>query len=315
MSEPTVDMADRVVLVTGGTGGIGKATATALARMGATTVVVGRDEERGQAAVDDIGATTGNDDVTFLSADLSVLAEVQTLAATVRERFDRLDVLVNNAGTLGAKRQETADGYERTFAVNVLSPFLLTHELRPLLEASAPSRVVNVNTQSVDLPWPFAGYATPDLDDLQLESGYNGMKAYVRSKTANLAWTYELADRFEGSGVTVYAVNPGGADTGLQRESQRAAPLPIRVLGTALGPVLMRYLNTSVQEAAYSSIYAATAPELAGTTGLYLDPTGNPTSSSTASRDDVMAEAIWEHAIELTGANAEDPTVERAESA
>ena len=300
MSELAVDMTDKVVLVTGGTGGIGKETATSLARMNATIIVVGRNEERGKTAVDDIVAATGNEDVTFLSADLSSLSDVRRLASTVRDRFDRLDVLVNNAGTLSAERRESIDGIERSFAMNVLSPFLLTHELSSLLEASAPARVVNVNTQSFDLPWPFTDYATPDFDDLQLESGYNGMKQYLRTKTLHLAWTYELARRFEGSGVTVYAVNPGVADTSLQAESRRAQPLPMRALMPLLGPVMTRFVNMSPEDAAYSSVYAATAPELAGMTGLYLDPKGNPDSSSSVSRDDCLARELWDVLADLT---------------
>lgn len=300
MFESTVDMTDTVVLVTGGTGGIGKETATALARMGATTIVVGRNEERGQTAVDDIVDATGNEAVTFLSADLSSLADVRRLASTVRDRLDRLDVLVNNAGTLSAERRESVDGFEVTFATNVLSPFLLTHELLPLLEATAPARIVNVNSSNFDLPWPFSSYATPDFDDLELETGYNGMKAYTRSKTANLMWTYELARRLEGTGITVTAVNPGGADTQLQQEGQAAAPLPMRVIGIVMRPLVGRFMDMSLESAAYSSVYAATAPELAGMTGLYLDPKGNPDSSSSVSRDEGMATKLWDVLANLT---------------
>ena len=294
MSQSTADLTGKVVLVTGGTGGIGKATATALARLGATTLIVGRSTERGQAAVADIIDAAGNDGVAFLSADLSSLAEVRELAATIKRRYDRLDVLVNNAGAMSADRDETVDGFELTFAMNVVSPFLLTHELLPLLRQSAPSRIVNVNTQSFDLPWPFTGYATPNLDDVQLETDYNGMKAYVRSKTANLLWTFELARRLEGTGITVFAVNPGGADTGMQRESQRAAPLPMRILGTVLRPVMNRFVNTSIEEAAHSTVIAAVDPDLAEQSGVYLGPDGEPASTASIARDQELATELWD---------------------
>lgn len=294
MSQSTDDLAGQVVLVTGGTGGIGKATATELAQLGATTLVVGRNKERGQAAVADIIGDAGHDDVAFLSADLSSLAEVRELATTIRRRYDRLDVLVNNAGAMSADRHETVDGLELTFAMNVVSPFVLTNELLPLLERSAPSRIVNVNTQSFDLPWPFADYAAPDLDDLQLESDYNGMRAYVRSKTANLLWTFELARRLDGTGISVFAVNPGGADTGMQQEAQRAAPLPMRLLEAVLRPVMNRVLNTSVEAAANSSVMAAADPDLAAQSGLYLDPDGEPDSTISITRDQEMAAELWD---------------------
>ena len=289
MSALQETMEGEVVLVTGATSGIGKATAEALAKLGATVVVTGRNEERGRAAVSDIRATSGNTNVELMLADLSSLAETRRLAEEFRSRYDRLDVLVNNAGGGSQQRVATADGYELSFALNVLSPFLLTSLLESLLKNSAPARVVNVNTGSLPL-------VRPDFDDLQTERSFSGMGAYMRSKTANLLWTYELARRLEGTGVTVYAVNPGAADTELNRTVQEGMPRAMRTLS----PIVDRFMKTP-EKATVSSIRAATAPELVATTGVYLGPNGRVARSSKASHDEAAAKRLWKISAGMTG--------------
>ena len=203
-------MNGKVCLVTGATSGIGAVTARELARRGATVVLAGRDEARCAAAVAHIRGQTGNPNVESLLADLSLPQQVRELAQRFRERQSRLDVLVNNAGAIWMKRRETADGLEMTFAVNHLAYFLLTLSLIDMLKASAPARVVNVSSGA------HRG-AKLDFDDLMMKKGYNGWTAYSRSKLANLLFTYELARRLEGTGVTANAMHPGWVATGFGR--------------------------------------------------------------------------------------------------
>jgi NAD(P)-dependent dehydrogenase (short-subunit alcohol dehydrogenase family) len=198
-------MAERTILVTGATDGLGKAVATELARGGARVLVHGRDEARGERTLAEIRSETGSDRLAWYGADLASLAEVRALAERIREEQQRLDVLVNNAGvgtTLpgGGERVESADGLELRFAVNYLAPFLLTRLLRPLLEASAPARVVNVAS---------AGQMPIDFDDVQLERDYDGVRAYCRSKVALIMLTFDLAEALAGTGVTANALHPG----------------------------------------------------------------------------------------------------------
>jgi NAD(P)-dependent dehydrogenase (short-subunit alcohol dehydrogenase family) len=198
-------MGGKVALVTGGTSGIGKATATALAAMGADVVVVGRDPERGERAVAEIRAQTGGR-VDLALANLASQAEVRNLAEEFRRRYDRLDVLVNNAGLVQSTRTETPDGLETTFATNHLAPFLLTNLLQDLLEKSAPSRVVTVSSEA-------ERWGNIDFDDLQSKKKYRGFPVYGMTKLANIMFTYELAERLKGTGVTATCMHPGAVNT------------------------------------------------------------------------------------------------------
>ncbi len=204
----TPPMTGKTVLITGATSGIGKATAMGLANMGASVVMVGRDRGRGEAAVAEIKERSGNASVDLMLADVSSQREIRRLADGFGEAYPRLDVLVNNAGVFRSERITTADGIEATFAVNHLAYFLLTNLLLERLKASAPSRIVNV--ASAD-----HSNATIDFDDLQGEKGYRGAKAYSRSKLANVLFTYELARRLRGTGVTVNCLHPGVVGTNL----------------------------------------------------------------------------------------------------
>jgi NAD(P)-dependent dehydrogenase (short-subunit alcohol dehydrogenase family) len=196
---------ESTILVTGATDGLGKAVATELARAGATVLVHGRDDARGEATLHEIEDATGNDQTRWYRADLASLDAVRDLAEHVGAENERLDVLVNNAGigTVEAgdrERKESADGYELRFAVNYLAPFLLTRLLGPLLVDAAPSRIVNVSS---------AGQAPIDFDDVMLERSYDGVRAYCQSKLALVMLTFDLADGLADSGVTANCLHPG----------------------------------------------------------------------------------------------------------
>lgn len=250
-------MQGKIGLITGATSGIGEVTARALAQAGATTLLVGRDADRGKAAVDRIKAQTGNSNVHLFLADLSSQAEIRELAANVRRRYDHLDVLVNNAGAVFNTRQLTVDGIEMTFALNHLSYFLLTTLLLDLLKAGAPSRVINVASAT------HQGARSSGIDDWQSEKQYSMTQAYHRSKLANLLFTYELARRLEGTGVTVNAVKPGFTKTGLGKNSGGLMAIFLRIMSALMAQ--------SAEKGAETSIYLATSPDVAQVTGKYFD--------------------------------------------
>src|ERR671918_2162455 len=195
-------MGEKICLITGATSGIGKATAMGLANMGASVVMVGRDQGKGEAVMAEIKEKSNNASVDLMLADLSSQEEIRRLADEFKEAYPRLDVLINNAGLFRSTRITTADGLEMTFAVNHLACFLLTKLLLDVLKASSPSRIVNVSSGD-------HSNGTIDFDDLQGEKGYKGAKAYSQSKLANVLFTYELARKLEGSGVTANCLHPG----------------------------------------------------------------------------------------------------------
>jgi NAD(P)-dependent dehydrogenase (short-subunit alcohol dehydrogenase family) len=277
-------MAGKICLVTGATGGIGLVTARALAQMGAHVVVAGRSEQKCEAAVAHIRAETGSDAVEYLLADLSVQAQVRALAGEFLRRHARLDVLVNNAGVYNAKRQESDDGFELTWAVNHLGYFLLTHLLLDALKSSAPSRIVNVASGA-------HVRGALDFDDLQWQQGYSGFPVYAQSKLANILFTYELARRLDGTGVTANALHPGFVASGFGKNNgfvYRMA-MPITAL-FALSP----------EEGAQTSIYLASSPEVEGVTGQYFYKC-QPFRSSRATYDEAAARRLWEVSAAMTG--------------
>lgn len=278
------------VLITGGNSGIGRATATALARDGAEVIITARDAERGATAVDDIRAASGSDRVSVLPLDLGDTADIRAFATSFTERYDRLDVLVNNAGLISGDRCTTADGFELTFGVNHLGPFLLTHLLLDLLRSSAPSRIVNVASTA------HKG-ASLDLDDLMCEDGpYVALSVYGRSKLANVLFTRELARRLEGTGVTANAVHPGTVRTGFGADGD-TGPLFTLLLRIA------RPFFLSPEQGARTPVHVAASPDLAGTTGAYFDAM-RPARTSAAARDDDLAAALWERSEQLLGLDA-----------
>ena len=207
MSMTGSNMTGKTVLVTGGTGGIGKHTAIGLAKQGARVIVSGRNRERGLEGVAEIQRASGNQNVHLLLADLSTMAGVRQLAASFKAQFDRLDVLVNNAGLLEGQRRETSDGLEAHFAVNVIAPYLLTLELLPLLHTSR-GRVVNLNGGM-----PFGQI---DLGNMQAEKSFEGLRSYSHTKMLMSAMSLEFARRLSGTGVTVTALCPGPVESGFQ---------------------------------------------------------------------------------------------------
>ena len=284
----TSPLTNKSCLVTGGTAGIGLVTARELARLGAMVTIVGRDAHRGEAAVAAITEALGKGTdppgaVDFIAADLSDQRQLRDFAEAFRVRQPRLDVLVNNAGGLFGERKTSIDGIEMTFALNHLSYFLLTHLLLPSLTAAAPARIVNVASEA------HRGIKL-DFDDLQGELSYNRWLAYKRSKLANLMFTYGLARRIAGQGVTVNALHPGfvATDIGVRHHF---VPSIIWWLG--------KLSAVSPEKGARTSIYLASAPEVAEVSGQYFID-GNPSRSSAASYDQEATERLWHISANLT---------------
>ncbi len=279
-------MNSKTILVTGATNGIGKVAALELAKLGAAVAIVGRSPEKTQATVREIQATAGHPAVEGFVADLSSIAEVHRLAEDFRGRHTRLDVLINNAGGIYATRRLTADGYEYTFALNHLAYFLLTNLLLDILVASAPARIINVASQA------HLG-ARLDFDDLQNEKGYGygGYRAYGQSKLANILFTYELARRLSGAGVTANALHPGTVATGFGVNNDGIMRLAMR---------LFHRFSLAPEEGADTIVYLAASPEVEGQTGKYWVKR-TPVRSSQASYDEVAQKRLWEVSAQLTG--------------
>ncbi len=285
-------MASKTVLITGGTGGIGKATAVGLARLGARVAITGRDPARAEAAVADIRAASGNPAIDAYTADLSDQAQVRRLAAEVLDAYPRLDVLVNNVGGFWNTRHVTADGLEHTFAVNHLAPFLLTHLLLDRLIASAPARIVTVSSGAQTM-------GRIDFDDLQGERSYSGQRAYNQSKLANVMFTYELARRLEGTGVAATVLHPGVVRTAFGTED------PARWQRVFL-PLVRPFLKTP-DEGAQTSVYLASSPEVDGVTGRYF-ANRKPKTSSKGSYDTAAQARLWQISADLAGLTTALPT-------
>ena len=260
-------MAGKSVLVTGGTGGIGKATATGLAALGARVGITGRDQARTEAAAAAIRAAPGSPAVDAFAADMSVQAGVRRLAAQVLDTYPRLDVLVNNVGGFWAHRHVTADGLEHTFALNHLAPFLLTSLLLDGLAASAPARIVTVSSGAHTR-------GRIDFDDLQGGRNYSGQRAYSQSKLANVMFTYELARRLDGTGVTATVLHPGVVRTGFGAEDQPA-------YFALMARVARLFMKTPAQ-GAITTVYLASSSEAEGITGRYYANRRPKTASKAA---------------------------------
>ncbi len=284
MTDQSVDMTGKVVLITGGTGGIGRETAKGLAEMGATVAIVARNEEKAGRVVDEIKRETGNPHVDYLIADLSSQAQVRRVAGEFRRRYDRLDVLVNNAGGFFMKRRMSVDGIPYSWALNHYAYFLLTNLLLDMLKASAPARIVNVSSMG------HLG-ATIDFEALRSDDTHGGWVAYSDTKLANVLFTYELARRLEGSGVTVNALHPGFVSTGFARNNG--------AITNAL-MLLLQPFTITPEKGAETSIYLASSPEVEGTTGEYFVKKKSVPSSK-ASYDKEAARRLWEISEVKTG--------------
>jgi NAD(P)-dependent dehydrogenase (short-subunit alcohol dehydrogenase family) len=270
-------------VVTGSTGGIGLVTARELARQGARLTLISRNPERCQAAVDNIREETGNQDIEFIAADLSSQAEVRRAAQEFLDRHEQLDVLVNNAGGFFWRRAETVDGLEMTMALNHLNYFLLTNLLLETIKASGPARIVNVSSDA------HRG-AKVNFDDIQGQRRYAGFRAYAQSKLMNVLFTYELARRLEGSGVTANALHPGFVASGFGKNNGLLFRIlmPIAQLG-ALSP----------EDGARTSTYLASSPNVEGVSGKYFTKE-RAVRSDPASYDEQTALRLWELSLELT---------------
>lgn len=269
-------MHNKTIIVTGANAGIGRVTALELAKLGARVVMVCRDKERGAAAQQAIITQSGNNRVDLLLADLSSQQSIRQLAATIQQKYTRLDVLVNNAGAMFASRQLTVDGLEMTFALNHMNYFLLTNLLLDMIISSAPSRIVNVSSE--------AHRGTKlDFADLQHEKSFLGFGVYGQSKLANIYFTYELAQRLEGTGVTTNALHPGFVATNFAKNNG---------LVYRLGMFLMRPLAMNDQKGAETQIYLASSSEVEGITGKYFNKK-RAVPSSEVSYDVAAAQHLW----------------------
>ena len=274
-------------MVTGGTSGLGAATAIALAQEGATTIIVGRNKRKCEQIVDKIKTKTDNASVTYMMADLSSFKDINELSEEVKTQVSRLDVLINNVGARFVRRRVTVDGYEMTFSLNYLGHFLLMHLLLNLLEKSENARIINVGSSAHE------SCSNINFDDLQSQKEYNGKHAYAQSKLADILFTYELSRRLAGTGISVNAVHPGVVATNFSKNNGWISWLKhmtYHVLkGDLIGPT----------EGAKTIIFLATSPAVDGISGKYFYNM-EPVSSSKASYDEEMARRLWEVSLRLT---------------
>jgi NAD(P)-dependent dehydrogenase (short-subunit alcohol dehydrogenase family) len=277
-------MQGKSCVVTGATSGLGLVTAQVLAREGAALIIIARHAERGAAAVSRIRQETGNTAVELMVADLSVQAQIRQLADEIQHRFARLDVLINNAGALFARRQLSPDGLEMTFALNHLAYFLLTNLLLDSLRAAGSARVVNVSSEA-------HRRARLDFADLQGQLRYSGWRAYARSKLANILFTYELARRLAGTGIVTNALHPGLVATNFGRNN--------RGIPAALFRIIVQLMAISPEEGARTIIYLASSSAVEGVTGEYF-VRQRAVRSSQVSYDRAAAERLWQVSAELT---------------
>jgi NAD(P)-dependent dehydrogenase (short-subunit alcohol dehydrogenase family) len=270
-------MQEKTVFVTGATAGIGKETARALLGMGARVVIGARDEGKARAVVDELRTSTGNRQVEYLIADLLVQSDVWRLAETFKARYDRLDVLINNAGASFTRREITPDGIEKTWALNHLAGFLLTNLLTELLIISAPARVINVSSVA-------HRQGKIDFGDLNAERAFSGYPRYAMSKLANILHAKELARRLSDSGVTANALHPGFVP---------ATFAPANRLLLAL----TRPIAQTIEEGAATSVFLASSSEVEGITGQYF-ASKRAVMPSRAAQDIETARRLWDVSLQ-----------------
>jgi retinol dehydrogenase-14 len=277
------DMSEKICIVTGANSGIGKETTRSLATKGATVIMLVRNLCAGEEARQDIFNETGNESLELMVADLFSVADIRHFAAEFKKKHDRLDVLINNAGAIFPRKEITADGFERTFALDYLAPFLLTHELLDVLKASAPSRIINVSSNAHTR-------GKIDFENLQSEKKYGLMRPYSNAKLMLIMFTYALARRLEGTGVTVNVLHPGFVRTHFgQNNASRARKLGVKIIGP---------LARSPERGAETSIYLASSPEVEGVSGKYFVDC-KPANSSDISYDKDLQEKLWKYTEEL----------------
>jgi len=270
-------------MITGANSGIGKFVTMDLARTGGNVVMVCRNQAKGLATREEIKKKTGNEQLELMIADLSSLDSVRKLAMDYLATHDRLNILVNNAGTIIGKRNITSEGFEETFVTNYLSHFLLTNLLLDVLKKSAPSRIINVSSSA-----HHSGHM--NFEDLQGEKRYSAMNSYSQSKLAQVLFTYELAERLAGTGVTVSAVHPGVVRS---HWGDRAG-----ILG--IGIRIARPFMIAPEKGAQTPVYLATSKEVEGVSGKYFSSKKEKESSEESYRKD-EAEKLWEVSLKLSG--------------
>ena len=283
----------KICIITGSNSGIGKETVIGLARMGASIVMVVRNQERGEKARAEIVKQSGNDSVDLIICDLSSMDSIRRFVEEFKKKYDRLDVLINNAGASFSKREVASEGFERNFAVNYLGPFLLTHELLDLLKSSAPSRIINVSSG-------LAKNGKVDLDDLQGEKNCSGRKffspsrspGYDNAKLMLMMFSYELARRLKGSGVTVNVLMPGFTATNLGKGSGS--------LSSYIMFKMVRPMQQSAEKGAETSIYLASSDEVKDITGKCFAKKKEVTSCP-ASYDEELQKRLWNKTENMLG--------------
>jgi NAD(P)-dependent dehydrogenase (short-subunit alcohol dehydrogenase family) len=277
-------MRGRVCLITGATNGIGLETARCLAEKGATLVLVGRNPEKTASVAAELRRSTSNANIDTMLADLSLMSETRKLAEQFLAKYDRLDVLINNAGGVFASRELTSEGLEYTFALNHLSYFLLTNLLLDILKDTAPSRIVNVSSEAhrpVEL----------DFDNLQGEKGYNPFRIYSRSKLMNIMFTYALSRRLTGTGVTANVLEPGFVNSGFAKNNN---------VFWKIAMVFARPFTISPEAGAQTPIYLAASPEVSQITGRYFSEC-KPRQPNDSAIDIQAQEKLWEISAQITG--------------
>lgn len=289
----STSMEGKIALITGATSGIGKATAAGLAQLGATVVLVARNQEKGLAVRDELRAQSGNPRVEVFFADLSSQQETRALAAAFQQRYAQLHVLMNNAGGIFFRRETTVDGLELTFALDHLAYFLLTNLLLDTLKASAPARIINVSSNA-------EASARINFDDLQAARRYVAFPVYAQAKLANMLFTYDLARRLEGTRVTVNAIRPGPVATNFGGSGQS--------LLNRIFPLIFGVIGKPPEEAAKTAIRLASDPTLEGITGkaFYNE---REVATSAGARDVAVQQRLWQVSAELTGLATTERTV------
>jgi len=279
------DITGKVCIVTGANAGIGKETALGLANLGARVVMICRDRDRGEAAQREIKQRSGDDRVELMICDLGSQKSIEQFANEFKQHYDRLDVLVNNAGVLMRERSLNEDGIESTFAINHMGYFLMTNLLLDVLKrGGATARIVNVASTAHK-------YGKVDIGGWVIGRDYSAFSAYANSKLANVLFTYELARRLEGTSVTANCLHPGAVGTNLFRGLPRLLQALIALV--TMGP----------ERGARTSIYLAGSPDVEGVSGKYFAKRRQEKSSD-ASYDRDAARQLWEVSEELTGLNA-----------
>ena len=283
-------MKGRICMITGANSGIGKVTALELAKMDGHIIMVCRNKVKGTSVHRNIVESTGNPNVELMISDLASQASIRQLVRDYKERYDKLHVLINNAGTMTKNRIETVDGFETTFAVNHLAPFLLTNLLLETIKASAPSRIITVSSG-------MHHRTSIDLDDLQSKSKFRNMNAYSMSKLANILFTYELHHRLRDAGITnvsVNAVHPGFTRTNLGKNGSSSL---LQRIGIAL---VHPFLAKTAEKGAETSIYVASSPEIETISGKYF-ANKQIAESSPITHDRSIQQRLWKISTEQTG--------------